>query len=200
MSLLSLLNTATSSASYASTTSAALQKSIDAASASTANASTYAATSTGLTISKSAKIAAAEATDNKKEFAALSANVRATLDAQYAASSVKEPQFDEMSGRALAAIALNDSGNFSRNEVFAAKTELRERIREVFTDAIGQDVGLSGAVSYSKQLISNYDALSQEERTAIGWTEATRASAQSVIQLVNGTSGQTSLFQLLNGE
>lgn len=198
MSLLSLLNTATSSTSYASTASTALQKVIDAASASTTTASSAAATATGVTISKSAKIAAAEVADNKKEFAALSSDVRATLDDQYAASGTRQPQFDEMSGRALAAIALNDSGNFSKSEVFAANTELRARIREALSGSIGQDVGVSGAVSYSKQLISNYDALSEEERTAIGWTEATRASAQNVIQLVNGTSGQTSLFQLLN--
>lgn len=202
MSLMSLISGSTSStaSTYGSTSAASIQKVIDAANAAKATTTTTQSTD-GATISTAAKIAAAEAADNQKDFATLSSDVRADLDAQYKASGTDQPDLSEMSGRALAAISLNTSGSFSRSEMLAAQTELKGRMRQAFLDGTGSGSGsgLSGLASYSQQIVSQYDAMSQEERDALGWKPATRANAQSFVDAVNGTGANQSLFNLLSG-
>ncbi len=86
------------------------------------------------TISPAARRASAQIADAKKDFTALAKEVRATLDAQYkSAGKTATPKLDELSGRALAAVALNQSGGFSRTEVSAAKAALQSRDRESAT-------------------------------------------------------------------
>lgn len=110
-----------------------------------------------------ARRASAQIADAKKDFTALSKEVRATLDAQYkSAGKTATPKLDELSGRALAAIALNQTGGFSRTEVSAAKAALQSRERESATGAIK---GGSFA-AYSQTLVTQYDAMSSEERQA----------------------------------
>ena len=185
------------STSASATTAAALQALIASKSGATAAAGATGSAS-GVSISLAAKIAAAEATDNAKDFSKLTSDVRATLDAQYAADKTagkasSTPDIAEYSGRALAAMALNRGGDFSGKEVAAAKAELRERTREQFTSAVGGSNMLSSLATYNQQLVSKYDAMSSEEREALGWTDKVRASAASFV----GTSSQPSLFDQL---
>ncbi len=135
------------------------------------------------TISPAARRASAQIADAKKDFTALSKEVRATLDAQYkSAGKTATPKLDELSGRALAAIALNQTGGFSRTEVSAAKDALQSRERESATGAIK---GGSFA-AYSQTLVTQYDAMSSEERQARGWSEHTRDAAATLAAQTNG--------------
>ncbi|WP_070157487.1 hypothetical protein [Sphingobium phenoxybenzoativorans] len=198
MSLLSLLNGAQSSQTqsskaYVSTgLSAAAQKALATAkeAASTASSGTQTASSqSDVSISPEALAAAQAKEDNAKDFAALSAQVRAALDAQYAKANAtgnatvergSAPDLSALSGRAVAAIALNRTGAFSRAEVQAAKAEMRSRIQEDFANAALSSGGSSGGIAaYSSQLVSQYDAMSDEEREARDWTDSTRASASA---------------------
>lgn len=193
MSLLSLLNGAQSSQTYVSTgLSAAAQKVLatarKAASTSASATQTASSQSEDVSISPEALAAAQAKEDNAKDFATLSAQVRAALDAQYAKANatgnatVKSdatPDLSAPSGRAVAAIALNKTGAFSRSEVQAAKAEMRSRIQEDFANAA---MSSGGVAAYSSQLVSQYDAMSHEEREARGWTESTRASASAFAQ------------------
>lgn len=193
MSLLSLLFPNSASTSLASSgvpISPAVQKLLDAQSAASSNisASRQTGTQSSLSISANARRAAAESADNKKDFAALSQEVRTNLDAQYTAAGTSRDhgaaglELNALTGRALSAVILNTSGTFSLGEVAAAKTELRERMRTEFVGAVGSKAGLSSLSAYNAQLIISYDAMSSEERQARGWTSHTRATAAAFVQ------------------
>lgn len=197
MSLMSLISnsstastTTSSSSNVAASIKAMLESKSTAAATTTATASS--ASSSGVNISPAAKIAAAEVADNKKDFAALTKDVRAALDEQKAST----PDLSEMSGRALAAIALNKGGDFSGREVAAAKAELRERTRDQFSATVGGSATLSGLAAYNQQLVSQYDAMSAEEREALGWTDKVRTNAEA---FVSASTTTTSLFDQLDG-
>jgi hypothetical protein len=150
-------------------------------------------------ISKAALIAAAEADDNKKDFTALSADVRAALDAATAAGA-KTPDLSEMSGRALAAIILNKNGSFTSSEQVAAKAELRQRTKDEFASVAASGGTISALSGYDQQLVSDYDAMSPEERQVRGWTSQVRDSAASFVSATtaSSTGSNSSLFDLLN--
>lgn len=84
-----------------------------------------------------------------------------------------------------------------RSEMMAAKSELRERMRDDFTSAVGKNADINSLLNYSKQVVEKYDTMSQEERDASGWKSSTRQSAQSYVDLISGTSTRQSLFDLL---
>jgi hypothetical protein len=157
-----------------------------------------------VSISAAAKIAASEQADNAKDFTALSQAVRQVLDAQYAADKANKtsdaPDLTSMSGRALAAIALNKTGDFSTREMAAAKKELNERARTELAEALKSGNAMDALVSYNQQLVTDYDGMTQEERDARGWTSDTRASAEAFVTEVNGTASTPSLFDLLGSD
>jgi hypothetical protein len=157
--------------------------------------------SSDVSISAAAKIAASEQADNAKDFTALSQAVRQVLDAQYAADKTSDaPDLTSMSGRALAAIALNKTGDFSTREMAAAKKELNERARTELAEALKSGNAMDALVSYNQQLVTDYDGMTQEERDARGWTSDTRASAEAFVTEVNGTASTPSLFDLLGSD
>jgi hypothetical protein len=208
MSLLSLLNGTQSSQTYNSSGLSAAAQKVLAAAKSTAAATTTSTTSqTGSTtsdvsISADALAAAQAKEDNGKDFTTLSGEVRAALDAQYGAAKAagkkgSAPGLSALSGRAVAAIALNRTGAFSRSEVMAAKSELRTRTQEDFArSAMASGGGASGIAAYSSQLVSQFDAMSDEEREARGWTDSMRASASAFVQ----KSSTPSLWDKLGGD
>ena len=203
----SSVNTGVSSAlSYSlSKLTASAQATIDAAPKDgESTTSTTSSPSSGVSISNAAKIAAAEQADNAKDFTTLSQQVRQALDAQYAADEANKtsyaPDFTLASGRALAAIALNKTGAFSKTEMALAKKELNERARVELTEALKSGNAVDALVSYNQQLVSDYDGMTQEERDARGWTDKTRSSAEAFITTVRGTENTPSLFDLLNGD
>ena len=152
-----------------------------------AAATTGTTKSDAATISAAAKIAAAEKADNAKDFGALTADVRATLDKQYAAdkaagAKIAKPDLSAFSGRALAAMALNRDGDFSRREVAAARIELRGRDRQALVGATSGGFNTNALAAYSRQMVATYDGISSEEREALGWRGRTRASAAAFVQ------------------
>ncbi len=181
---------------------ASAQSTIDAATAGSESVSS--SPSSGVSISNAAKIAAAEQADNATDFAALSQAVRQTLDTQYAANEANKtrsaPDLSLMSGRALAAIALNKAGGFSTREMMLAKKELNERGRAELAEALKSGNAMDALVSYNQQLIADYDGMTQEERDARGWTDKTRSTAEAFITTVQGTENTPSLFDLLGGD
>jgi len=184
---------------------ASAQAAIDAATKdSESTTSRSSSPSSGVSISHAAKIAAAEQADNARDFTALSQAVRQTLDTQYAADEANKagsaPDLGLMSGRALAAIALNKTGGFSTREMALAKKELNERVRVELAEALKSGNAMDALVSYNQQLVADYDGMTQEERDARGWTDKTRSTAEAFITTVQGTENTPSLFDLLNSE
>lgn len=199
----SSINTGVSSAlSYSlSRLTASAQATIDAASKDSESATTGTTSpSSGVSISRAARIAAAEKVDNAKDFSTLSQQVRQTLDAQYASAEEGKADLTEMSGRALAAIALNKTSAFNPREMAAARKELNERARVELAAALKTGNAMDALVSYNEQLVADYDGMTQEERDARGWTDKTRSTADAFITTVNGAENTPSLFDLLNEE
>jgi hypothetical protein len=181
---------------------AAVKAAIAAAQAQASVAQTATTTSSnGVSISPAAKIAAAEQADNKKDFTALSNEVRSTLDAQYAAAktakTTSKPDLSQMSGRALAAIILNKTASFSSSEIAAARKELGNRTRADFTSATSGGASLSALTVYNQQIVSQYDSTTQEERDARGWTDTLRSSAAAFATAMANGGATSSLFDML---
>jgi len=206
MSLMSLLTTNSNQTTYGYGTSVTGPgATISTTPAVSLPAATTAAGADSASISISAKIAAAEKSDNGKDFTTLSNGVRSTLDAGYAAAKAagtsSTPDLSEISGRALAAIILNKTNAFSGSERSAARTELRQRTRDEFTTALSSGSGLTALTSYNQLLVSEYDAISPEEREARGWTSTLRSSAENFVSGTSGSAtGNSSLFDLLNAD
>jgi hypothetical protein len=206
MSLMSLLTTNSNQTTYGyGTGMTGLSGTTPTIQTATSTPSTTAASANSASISLSAKIAAAEQSDNAKDFTTLSNDVRATLDAAYAAAKTAgkngAPDLSEMSGRALAAIILNKTASFSGSEQSAARSELQQRTRDEFTTAVSSGSGLTALTGYNQLLVGEYDSISPEEREARGWTSALRDSAASFINSTSGSStGNSSLFDLLNDD
>ena len=168
-SILSSYGYGTSKTDASAAVTSAIQK---LAKSETASATTQTTSGTQVSISAEALAAAAAREDNDKDYSVLVTEVRAALDAQYAGGTAKgSAELDELSGRALAIVALNRNGVFSAAESRAAKAALREDTRQSFVSAMGSGDAYSMIANYSKQLASQYDAMSPEERQARGWTE-----------------------------
>ena len=99
-------------------------------------------------------------------------DVRAALDAQYAAS--KDPNADidlaDFDDRALAAMALDKGGDFSAREIQAARDEIRGRTSARLKETYGSDIAAGSADTLGRDLILRYASMSAEEREAQGWT------------------------------
>jgi hypothetical protein len=150
-----------------------------------------------LSISTDAQAAAAEAADNQMDFTDLSNDVRSTLDAQYtvdkAAGKPETPDLSGLSGRALSAIVLNQTGKFTPAERRTAKTALDQQTRDDFATATAGGMSMSSLASYSQSLVQQYDGMSTEERQARGWTQSFRDNAAKVV-----SEGSLSLFDQID--
>ena len=197
MSLWSLISGSStqSTTSYTSATyNAALAKLEGQSSGATTPATTDTSTDdNGVSISPTAQAAAAEADDNAKDFTDLSNEIRSSLDTLYAAEKAAgKPQtanFSQLSGRALSAVVLDQGKQFTPAEQRAAKTALDQQTKDDFASAISGGMSMSSLSSYSQSLVTQYDAMSPEERQARGWTQQFRDNAAKVV-----TEGSLSLF------
>jgi hypothetical protein len=137
--------------------------------ASIASSTASTKTSSGVTISVDATIAAATKADAKKEPADLIADIRETLDAQYDKKGKgAKADLSAMSPRAVATIALNSDGSFSKAEVLAAKAEMRTRDRATFLSATASDFSLTSLQAYQNARLTSYGTMSAEERAVRG--------------------------------
>ena len=197
MSLWSLISGSStqSTTSYTSAAySAAIAKLEGQSSGATTPATAAASTdNSGVSISPTAQAAAAETTDNAKDFTDLANEIRSSLDTLYAAEKTAgKPQaanFSQLSGRALSAVVLDQGKQFTPAEQRAAKTALDQQTKNDFASAISGGMSMSSLSSYSQSLVTQYDAMSPEERQARGWTQQFRDNAAKVV-----SEGSLSLF------
>lgn len=163
----------TSQTDASATVQAALQKlADDAAAKATASSSS---SGTQVNISQAALAAAAAKADNAKDASVVLTETRAALDAQYATGTAKgSADLSQLSGRALAIMALNKDGSFSAAESRAAKNALQQDTRTSFLSAMSGGLDASSIANFSTQLAAQYDNMSPEEREARGWTEQLR--------------------------
>jgi hypothetical protein len=147
-----------------------------------------AAAKNDLSISLDALAASADSRDNAKDFSALAQEMRSTLDEQQAMAYANgktsgTPSLTTVSGRGVAAVALNASSLFSPAEVKAAGTELRERENMRFSQtAFSAENWTAGVSAYSQDVVNRYDGMSSEERAAKDWTDQTRSKAASFVE------------------
>ena len=126
--------------------------------------STATSNQSSVSITLAAQRANASATDAKKDAATLAEEVRAALDEHYADGG-KSPSVSAFSARALALVALNEDGSFSKAEVAAAKSELRERDRLSALSFINSgELTAASLKSYSQQVLAAREGMSKEER------------------------------------
>lgn len=168
MSLFSLLNgtsnaTTSSSVSSNSTMSALLAQIETQKAATGAKTDRSAGNAGSVSITLGAQRAAAEAKDMKKDASALATELRKTFDEAYKKGDA--PDTSELSGRALALVALNGDGSFSRAEVAAAKAELRDRDRASALAIINAgELTSATLITYNKDLLAQRASMSPEER------------------------------------
>jgi hypothetical protein len=108
-------------------------------------------------------------------------NARAMLDAQAGSArdngkdlvftgsrqTGQQVDFTDFGNRTLAIMALNADASFSAQEASAAKAELNQRTRSSVLNAFGGD----GIKANSLALLQQYQKMSSEERSVLGFTE-----------------------------
>lgn len=165
MSLFSYLNTDSSESLLISVQKAQAATRIKSASSAPESTDT-AGTASSVLITLQARRAAAEKDDTGKTDSALTTELRTALDSAYAVAGERHSgDLTALSGRALAVIALNESGQFSRAEIAAAKTELRGRDRQaVLTQISEKGLTASSLAAYLQQATDARTVMSAEER------------------------------------
>jgi len=167
MSLWSYLNADYSSSSSTSTQIAQALQTVSKATATTATTSTTSVTGqSNVLITIEAKRAAATKEDAGKDAATLATELRNAFDAQYAAAGkTNSADLTTLSGRALATVALNETDQFSRAEIAAAKQELRARDRQTALAALSSGPLTSATLAtYSRDLLAAREGMSGEEQ------------------------------------
>lgn len=120
------------------------------------------------------------ASPRTRDIEVVASDVRSVLDRQYGSATGEgmgvSPDsgtidFSKFDDRSLAAVALNKGGQFSEHEVAQAAAEVKARNRDSVSGAYKSTQG-SDSSAFGKSLITQYAAMSQEERQAAGWTPA----------------------------
>jgi hypothetical protein len=120
------------------------------------------------------------ASPRTRDINAVATDVRSVLDKQYASATgegmATTPDdgtidFSKFDDRSLAAVALNKGGQFSEHEIAQAAAEVKTRNRDSISSAYKSTQG-SDSSAFGKSLITQYTAMSDEERQAAGWTPA----------------------------
>ena len=114
-----------------------------------------------------------------RDFGKVAADVRTALDKQYSLAvhpdAAKDPDsggidFRRFDDRSLAAVALNQDGQFSAHEVHQAQSEIRARdgaaVKASYQSTASEEGG------FGKAMIARYVGMTAEERQAAGWTPA----------------------------
>ncbi|WP_426043506.1 hypothetical protein [Caulobacter sp. DWR3-1-2] len=120
------------------------------------------------------------ASPRTRDIKAVASDVRSVLDKQYAAATgdgmATDPDdgtidFSKFDNRSLAAVALNKGAQFSEHEVAQAAAEVKTRNRDSISGSYKSTKGSDNS-AFGKSLITQYTAMSDEERQAAGWTPA----------------------------
>jgi hypothetical protein len=152
-----------------------------------------------------------------RDIGKVASDVRSVLDKQYASATgdgmAVSPDggtidFSKFDDRSLAAVALNKGDQFSEHEVAQAAAEVKARNRDSVSSAYKSTQG-SDSSAFGKSLITQYAAMSDEERQAAGWTPALydkmvamQNLSEKLASLFNSdgsvNTGGTSLLEYLN--
>lgn len=133
--------------------------------------------------------ATAGETGTTRAFADVASDARAALDKQIADAEADGTQLvfsklhkngrmvdlADFDSRSLSAIALNQGGIFSTEEVLAGRNEIRSRSSA--TLLAGLDAAAGDSSAFAKNLLSAYGSMTPEERQAAGWSEKLHAAA-----------------------
>jgi hypothetical protein len=115
-----------------------------------------------------------------RDIGKVASDVRSVLDKQYGSATEDgmatsrddgKIDFSKFDDRSLAAVALNKGDQFSEHEVALAAAEVKTRNRDSVSSAYKSTQGSDGS-AFGKSLITQYAAMSDEERQAAGWTPA----------------------------
>ena len=129
----------------------------------------------------------------------VASDVRTVLDKQYASATedgmATSPDegtidFSKFDDRSLAAVALNKGGQFSEHEVAQAAAEVKTRNRDSVSNTYKSTQG-SDSSAFGKSLLTQYAAMSDEERQAAGWTPALY---DKMVEMQNLSDKLASLF------
>lgn len=121
----------------------------------------------------------------EQAFSTVASNARRALDQQIADAKAQgkelvfssyrksgiQADFSEFSSRALSAISLNEGDAFSDAEIHAAQQELDSRARKVLLSCFEDANSSSDPTALSLNVISAFNSLSSEERSAVGWND-----------------------------
>lgn len=134
-----------------------------------------------------------------RDIGKVASDVRAVLDKQYASATgdgmAVSPDegridFSKFDDRSLAAVALNKGEQFSEHEIAQAAAEVKARNRDSVSSAYKSTQG-SDSAAFGKSLITQYAAMSDEERQAAGWTPALYGK---MVEMQNLSDKLASLF------
>ena len=118
-----------------------------------------------------------------QSMATLATNARAALDKRYEeihatgripSFKPTSPSYVDLSGlssRSLSAIVLDKEGQFTSQEVAAAKSQLRTKSSSVLMAGLKSASQSSDPTAFSQNVISAFSSLSAEERQAAGWSD-----------------------------
>jgi hypothetical protein len=121
------------------------------------------------------------ASPRTRDINAVASDVRSVLDKQYASATgdgmATSPDdgkidFSKFDDRSLAAVALNKGDQFSEHEISQAAAEVKTRNRDSVSSAYKSTSSSTDSAAFGKSLITQYAAMSDEERQAAGWTPA----------------------------
>jgi hypothetical protein len=87
-------------------------------------------------------------------------------------ASDQQVDFSQFDNRTLATMALNTDGSFSSDESSAAKAELNDRTRTTMLSILNPSSGSVSPGDATLALIKNYANMSDEEKSALGVTDA----------------------------
>jgi hypothetical protein len=147
--------------------------------------------------------------------AGITSRARAMLDAQANAardngtdltfdgtrSSGQQVDFKDFDNRSLATIALNQNGEFSAQETRSAKVELDQRNRASILEALNGSQSSGDTRSSSLALLKQITAMSDEEKSAMGYTDAfvgRIAQNYRTLTSLQGAIGSNSATSLLS--
>jgi len=115
-----------------------------------------------------------------RDIAKVASDVRSVLDKQYASATGEgmatgpddgKIDFSKFDDRSLAAVALNKGDQFSEHEIAQAAAQVKARNRDSVSSTFKSTQG-GDSSAFGKSLITQYAAMSDEERQAAGWTPA----------------------------
>ncbi|KRA98998.1 hypothetical protein ASD83_00165 [Devosia sp. Root685] len=146
-----------------------------------------------------------------QSMASLATNARTALDKRYEEihATGRIPSFkpgnpsyvdlSALSSRSLSAVVLDEEGQFTSQEVAAAKSQLRTKSSSALMAGLKSASQSTDPTAFSQNVIAAFSSLSPEERQAAGWSDklyeaavANYASSNKLLEMFNQLSAGSS--------